>query len=110
METYQLAEDLRELCLEIVPRGYVAALEIQLTLMDKIREAQKANKEIAAIKEKLSKGKAKGFREDEHDTLWFEDRIYVPNDSEIRKLILQEAHDSPESNAVNHGPLARSTS
>ena len=35
----ELAEDLRELCLEIVPRGFVAALEIQSTLMDKIREA-----------------------------------------------------------------------
>ena len=46
-------------------------------------------------KEKMSKGKVKGFREDEHDTLWFEDRVYVPNDPEIRKLILQEAHDSP---------------
>ena len=42
----------------------------------------------------MSKGKAKGFREDEHDTLWFEDRVYVPNDPEIRNLILQEAHDS----------------
>ena len=30
-------------------------------------------------------------------TLWFEQRIYVPNDPEIRKLILQEAHDSPYS-------------
>ena len=93
----ELAEDLRELCLEIVPRGYVAALEIQSTLMDKIREAQKTDKEIAEIKEKMSKGKANGFHEDEHDTLWFEDRIYAPNDPEIRKLILQEAHDSPYS-------------
>ena len=83
----ELAENLRELCLEIVPRGYVAALEIQSTLMDKIREAQKIDKEIASIKEKIIKGKAKGFREDDHDTLWFEDRVYVPNDSEIRKLI-----------------------
>ena len=65
--------------------------------MDRIREAQKTDKEIAAIKEKLSKGKAKGFREDEHDTLWLEDRVYVPNNPEIRKLILQEAHDSPYS-------------
>ena len=64
---------------------------------DKIREAQKSDKEIAAIKEKLSEGKAKGFREDEHDTLWFEDRVYVPNDPEIRKLILHKAHDSPYS-------------
>ena len=63
--------------------------------MDKIREAQKTDKEISDIKERMRKGKAKGFREDEHDTLWFEDRIYVPNDPEIRKLILQEAHDSP---------------
>ncbi len=93
----ELAKNLRELCLEIVPRGYVEALEIQSTLMDRIREAQKAYKEIAAINEKLSEGKAKGFREDEHDTLWFEDCIYVPNDPEIRKLILQEAHDSPYS-------------
>ena len=30
-----------------------------------------------------SEGKAKGFHEDEHDTLWFEDRIFVPNNVEI---------------------------
>ena len=81
----ELAEDLSELCLEIVLRGYVAALEIHSTLIDKIREAQKTDKEVASIKEKMSKGKVKGFREDEHDTLWFEDRVYVPNDPEIRK-------------------------
>ena len=80
----ELAKNLRELYLEIV----VAALEIQSTLMDKIREAQKTDKEIDEIKEKMSKGKAKGFREDEHETLWFEDRIYVPTDPEVRKLIL----------------------
>ena len=45
----------------------------------------------------MSKGKAKGFREDDHDTLLFEDRVYVPNNAKIRKLILQEAHDSPYS-------------
>ena len=83
--------------MEIVLRGYVATLEIRSTLMDKIREAQKTDKEIAEIKEIMSKGKAKGFHEDEHDTLWFEDRVYVPNDPGIRKLILQEAHDSPYS-------------
>ena len=90
-----LADSLRDLRLEIVPRGFVATLDIQSTLTEKIREAQKTNKEIAEIKEKMSNRKAKGFREDEHGTLWFEDRIYVPNDPEVRKLILQEAHDSP---------------
>src|SRR5215216_3929011 len=92
-----LVDDLRELRLEIVPRGFVAAMEIQSTLLGRIQEAQKMDKEIAEIKERMSNGKAKGFREDEHGTLWFEDCIYVPNDPEIRKLILQEAHDSPYS-------------
>ena len=72
-------------------------LEVQSMLSGKIREAQKIDKEISEIKEKMSKGKAKGFREDKHETLWFEDHIYVPNDPEIRKLILQEAHDLPYS-------------
>ena len=93
----ELAEDLRELRLEIVLKGFLATLEVKSTLLAKIREAQKDDKDITEIKEKMSEGKAKGFREDEHDTLWFEDRIYVPNNAEIRKLILQEAHDSPYS-------------
>ena len=47
--------------MEIVPRGYVAALEIQSTLLGKIREAQKTDKEIVDIKERMSKAKAKDF-------------------------------------------------
>ena len=57
----ELAENLRELCLEIVLRGYVATLEIQSTLMDKIREAQKSDKEIAAIKREIEQRKSKGI-------------------------------------------------
>ena len=63
-------------------------MEVHSTLLGKIWEAQKDDKEIAEIKEKMSEGKAKGFREDEHDTLWFEDRVYVPNNAKIKKLIL----------------------
>ena len=47
--------------MEIVPRGYVAALEIQSILLGKIREAQKTDKEIVDIKERMSKAKAKDF-------------------------------------------------
>ena len=84
----ELVENLKELRLEIVPKGFVPTMEVQSTLLEKIREAQKDDKEIAEIKEKMSKGKVKGFHEDEHETLWFEDRVYVPNNAEIRKLIL----------------------
>ena len=91
----ELAEDIMELRLEIVPRGFVATMEVQSTLLGNIREARKDDKDTAEIKEKMNKGKAKGFCEDENETLWFEDRVYVLNIVEIRKLILQEAHDSP---------------
>ena len=84
----ELVDDLRDPRLEIVPQGFVAAMEIQSTLLGKIREAQKLDKGIAEIKGRMNQGKAEGFREDEHRTLWFEQHIYVPNDLEIRKLIL----------------------
>ena len=42
----------------------------------------------------MVKGKAEGFHEDEHGAIWFEKRICVPRDADIRKLILQEAPDS----------------
>ena len=74
----ELVAELKELRLEIVSRGFVATMEVQSTLLCKIQEAQKDGKEIAEIKEKMSKGKAKGFREDEHETLWFEDLFMCP--------------------------------
>ena len=75
----------------------MATLEVKPTLLDRIREAQKGDKEIAEAKENMVKGKAEGFHDDEHGAIWFEKRICVPQDADIRKLILQEAHDSPYS-------------
>ena len=65
-------------------------------MLEKIKEAQKIDKEIEEIKEKIGKGKAKGFHEDEQGTLWHGKRICVPQDLELRKLILQEAHTRVE--------------
>ena len=57
----ELVDDLKELRLDIVPRGFVAAMEVQSTLLGKIQEAQKDDKEIAEIKEKMRKEKPKVF-------------------------------------------------
>jgi hypothetical protein len=89
-----LCNGLRDLILEVVPERFVASLVVQPTLMDKIREAQKGDKELEKIREDLKEGKAKGFSEDEQGTIWFEKRIYVPSDSDLRKLIFQEAHET----------------
>jgi hypothetical protein len=90
----ELCEQFKGVRLEIVPKGFLASLEVQPTLMDKIKKAQKLDKEIKEIKCNMSKGKAKGFCEDEQGALWFEKRVCVPQDLELRKLILEEAHDS----------------
>ena len=55
--------------MEVVPDGFVASLVVQPNLMDKIREAQKGDKDIEEIKVNLRAGKAKGFHEDEQGTL-----------------------------------------
>jgi hypothetical protein len=92
-----LCRDLRDLSLAVVPRGFIASLAVQPTLMDKIRQTQKGDKEIEKIKENMRKDKAKGFSKDEQGTIWFEKRICVPDDPDIRKLIFQEAHETPYS-------------
>jgi hypothetical protein len=85
LSTDDLPEDqctgLRDLSLEVVPTDFVASLVIQPTLMDRIREAQKGDKEIDKIRDALKEGKANGFSEDEEGTIWFQKHVCVANDS-----------------------------
>ena len=101
LTTGELPEDLcrgfKDLRLELLSDGFIASLEVQPMLMDRIREAQKGDKVMEEVETNLSEGKATGFRKDEQGTMWFENRICVPQDEDLRKLILQEAHDSPYS-------------
>ena len=83
--------------MEVVPEGFVTSLVVQPTLMDRICKAQEGDKDIEEIKANLRAGKAKGFLEDEQGTLWFEKRVCVAKDPDLRKLILQEAHETPYS-------------
>ena len=60
---------------------------------DRIKQANK-DEEIQQFKEKSSKKELLGFRVDEQGKLWYEDRICVPKDETLRRLILDEAHHS----------------
>ena len=59
----------KDLRLEVVLEGFLAALEVQPLLVDKIKEAQKEDRVMAEFKKNLSEGKTKGFREDEDGTV-----------------------------------------
>nr|ABF97995.1 retrotransposon protein, putative, Ty3-gypsy subclass [Oryza sativa Japonica Group] len=93
----ELNQQMEALNLSIVGRGFLATLEAKPTLLDQIHEAQKNDPDMHGILKNMKQGKAAGFTEDEHGTLWNGNRVCVPDDKELKQLILQEAHESPYS-------------
>ena len=93
-ETTTLCDDFRRLRLEMCPEKFLTNLEIRSTLLDEIKEAQKDDKGMARIREKMKEGKATCFSEDDKGVLWFEKRLVVLKLEALRKKILDEAHDS----------------
>jgi hypothetical protein len=96
VETFNetLCWEMRKLNLEIIPQGSLNHLSIKTTLWDNIVLAQQHNKGVRTIKQKLAQGegKYKCFQVDSEGILWFNERIIVPKDHELRKQILDEAH------------------
>nr|CAD40483.1 OSJNBa0067G20.3 [Oryza sativa Japonica Group]CAE03320.2 OSJNBa0032I19.14 [Oryza sativa Japonica Group] len=90
----ELNQQMEALNLSIVGRGFLATLEAKPTLLDQIREAQKNDPDMYGLLKNMKQGKAAGFTEDEHGTLWNGNRVCVPDDWELKQLILQEAHES----------------
>ena len=71
----ELQQDLERLNVGIVEHGFVAALEAQPTLVDQVRAAQVNDPKIAELKKNMRVGKARDFLEDEHGTIWMEERL-----------------------------------
>ncbi|WVZ80963.1 hypothetical protein U9M48_028396 [Paspalum notatum var. saurae] len=72
----------------------VATFEAEPTLDQEIRKHQKTDEKIQEIQEQIKVDKAPQFREDEQGTVWYKNRICVPDADSINKLILSEAHDT----------------
>ncbi|WVZ84393.1 hypothetical protein U9M48_031431 [Paspalum notatum var. saurae] len=67
---------------------------IEPTLEQEIRNHRKTDEKIREIRERIKLGKAPHFCEDERGTVWYKNRICVPDVDGIKKLILGEAHDT----------------
>nr|AAN04956.1 Putative polyprotein [Oryza sativa Japonica Group] len=90
----EVQRDLEHLNLGIVEHGFVVALEAQPTLVEQVRIAQASVPEIAELKKNMRVGKARGFVEDEQGTIWMGERLCVPENKELKDLILTEAHQT----------------
>nr|CAE02839.3 OSJNBa0014F04.5 [Oryza sativa Japonica Group] len=89
-----MQQELEHLNLGIIEHEYVAAPEARSTLVDQVRAAQVNDPEIAELKKNMRVGKARDFLEDEYGTIWLGERLCVPDDKELRELILTEAHQT----------------
>lgn len=78
----------------MVEVGILANLEVKSTLLDQIKEAQKKDKGMARIRDKMKEGKACCFTVDDQGTLWFGKRLVVPKVHNLRRRIMGEAHVS----------------
>ncbi|KAK1663700.1 hypothetical protein QYE76_051859 [Lolium multiflorum] len=93
-EQPSLYQEFEQFRMELVSEGFLASIELQPTLIGQIKEAQKGNASIDGIKSQIAAGKEPGFTVDEEGVLWYNGRMCVPSDSELKQVILKEAHDT----------------
>jgi hypothetical protein len=87
-----LCQEIEKLNLEIVSQGTLANITVESTIQSQIIAAQKENKGITHIKERVVTEKAPCFHIDDKGVLWFKNRLVVPKVPELRQQILDEAH------------------
>jgi hypothetical protein len=87
-----VCQEMEELNLRIVQQGTLTNVKLESVLLQRIIDAQRTDKGMKYIREKIEAVKANCFRKDNQGIVWFKDRIVVPQDVEVRQQILDEAH------------------
>jgi hypothetical protein len=87
-----LCQEMEKLNLGMIQHGSLTQLKLESVLLQRIIDAQRTDKGMKYIHEKIEAGKANCFRKDDQGILWFNDRIVVPKDVVVRQQILDEAH------------------
>ena len=70
----------------------VAELVARPEMLNQVLEAQKRDENISAIVKQVGHGKETEFLVKDKGFLYYKDRVCVPNDDELKKAILKEAH------------------
>jgi hypothetical protein len=90
----EIVEDFRRLNLGIVAHIEGVIIDMESTLEQEIRKGQIGDDKIQEIRDLITEGRGPKFMEDEQGTVWFNDRICVPEIDSLRETILKETHDS----------------
>jgi hypothetical protein len=87
-----LCQEIETLNLGIIQQGTLMNLKFESVLLQRIIDAQRTDKGMKYIHEKMEADKANCFKKGNQGIIWFKDRIVVPKDTEVRQQILDEAH------------------
>jgi hypothetical protein len=73
-------------------QSYMSSLTLEPTLMEQIRTAQLSDNKITRSHEEVEKRVQSDFHVTGDGILKFRNRVCIPNDAELKKVILSEAH------------------
>jgi hypothetical protein len=79
--------------MEIVAHAEGITIEVEPTLEQDIEKGQVRDAIIQEIKDLMTEGRGPDFTKDEQGTIWFKNKICVPEIDNLRETILKEAHD-----------------
>ena len=71
----------------------VAELIARPEMLNRVLEAQKRDGKISTILNQIGNGKEIEFIVNKNGVLYYKDRVYVPDGNDLRKSILEEAHN-----------------
>jgi hypothetical protein len=102
-----LCQEMEKLNLGMIQHGTSNPLKLESVLLQRIIDTQRNDEGMKHIHEKIEASKANCFIRDDQGVVWFNNRIVVPKNDEIRQQILDEAHLSrysihPESTKMYH--------
>jgi hypothetical protein len=89
-----LVEEFDRLYLGIVSHAAGVTIEVEPTLEQEIRKVHVGDAKIQEIKDLMAEGRGLDFMEDEQGSIWFKNRICVPEIVNLCETILKEARDS----------------
>jgi hypothetical protein len=74
-----------KLNLGMIQHGTLTQLKLELVLLQRIINAQRTDKGMKYIHEKMEASKANFFRKDDEGVIWFKDNIVVPKNDEVHQ-------------------------
>jgi hypothetical protein len=79
-----LCQEMEKLNLGMIQHGTLNQLKLESVLLQRIIDTQRSDKGMRHIHEQIKAGKTNYFRKDDQGIIWFNNRIVVPKNEEVR--------------------------